>query len=68
MVIKNEEESTVYALNKVVTFKKPHPCGGFDWKIVRLGVDIKVQCLRCGKYVNVTRDELKKRAACVREE
>lgn len=41
--------------------KKSHPCGGREWQIVRVGVDIKLQCLTCGKYVNLTRDELKKR-------
>lgn len=58
----------MYELNKVVTMKKQHPCGGAEWKIVRVGADIKLQCLTCGKYVNLTRDELKKRAKGLREE
>ena len=55
----------MYELNKVVVLKKQHPCGGKEWKIVRIGVDVKLQCLTCGKYVNLTRDELKKRAKAV---
>lgn len=55
----------MYELNKVVVLKKQHPCGGKEWKIVRLGADVKLQCLTCGKYVNLTRDELKKRAKTV---
>ncbi len=51
----------IYELNERLTMKKPHPCGGREWQIVRVGVDIKLQCLTCGKYVNLTRDELKKR-------
>ena len=51
----------IYELNERLTMKKPHPCGGREWQIVRVGADIKVQCLTCGKYVNLTRDELKKR-------
>lgn len=51
----------IYELNETLTMKKPHPCGGREWQIVRVGVDIKLQCLTCGKYVNLTRDELKKR-------
>ena len=50
----------MYALNEVVALKKMHPCGGNDWKIVRVGVDIKLQCLTCGKYINLTREELRK--------
>lgn len=57
----------VYELGDVVTLKKTHPCGGVDWKIVRLGADVKLQCATCGKYVNFTRDELKKRAKSVRK-
>lgn len=52
----------MYELNAIVTLKKQHPCGGWQWKIVRVGADVKLQCVTCGKYVNLTRDELKKRA------
>ena len=51
----------MYEIDAVVTLKKQHPCGGKEWKIVRTGVDIKLQCVTCGKFVNLTRDELKKR-------
>lgn len=44
-----------------VIMKKAHPCGGTAWTIVRVGADIKLQCAVCGKYINLTRDELKKR-------
>lgn len=46
----------------VIIMKKAHPCGGMAWEIVRVGVDIKLQCKTCGKYINLMRDELKKRA------
>ena len=63
-----QKEAAVYALNEIVTMKKQHPCGGAEWKIVRVGADIKLQCLTCQKYVNLTRDELKKRAKATRTE
>ena len=50
-----------YELDSIITLKKPHPCGGVQWKIVRIGADIKLQCLTCGKYVNLMREELKRR-------
>ncbi|MBQ4053651.1 MAG: DUF951 domain-containing protein [Clostridia bacterium] len=56
----------MYVLDSVITMKKSHPCGGNTWKIVRVGADIKLQCETCGKYVNLTRDELKKRAKAVK--
>lgn len=52
----------MYELNEIVVLKKQHPCGGREWKIVRVGADIKLQCVTCGKYINLTRDALKKSA------
>ncbi len=52
----------MYQLGEIWTMKKSHPCGGSDWKIVRVGADIKLQCTTCGKYLNLTRAELTKRA------
>lgn len=51
----------MYGIGVLVTMKKQHPCGGKQWQIVRIGADIKLQCTTCGKYINLTRDELKKR-------
>ena len=51
----------MYELNDVLTLKKSHPSGGLEWKIVRVGADIKLQCLTCGKYINLMREELKRR-------
>lgn len=52
----------MYELGEKITLKKPHPCGGSVWEIVRVGVDVKLRCETCGKYCNLTRDELRKRA------
>lgn len=55
----------MYELGEVVMMKKTHPCGGKAWTIVRVGADIKLQCNTCQRFVNLTRDELKKRAKAV---
>ena len=57
----------MYGVGDTVVMKKTHPCGGTEWRVARLGADIKLQCQTCGKYVNLTRDELKKRAKAVRK-
>ena len=57
----------MYGLNDEITLKKPHPCGGREWEIVRVGADIKLRCKTCGRFLNVTRDELKKRAKAVKK-
>ena len=58
----------MFELNERVKLKKKHPCGGEYWKIVRVGADIKLQCLTCGKYVNLTRDALKRGAVSCGEQ
>lgn len=32
-------------LGDVVYLKKKHPCGSYDWQVVRLGTDIGIKCL-----------------------
>jgi hypothetical protein len=44
-----------------VRLRKPHPCGGYDWEIVRLGADIGLKCQTCQHRVLLTRRELEKR-------
>lgn len=48
-------------LDDVVKLRKAHPCGGTTWKITRLGADIGLECLKCGRRVLLTRRELKNR-------
>jgi len=45
-------------LDDVLRLRKPHPCGSLDWKVVRLGADIGLECLRCGRRVLLPRREL----------
>lgn len=52
----------MYAVSDKIIMKKLHPCGGREWEVARVGADVKLRCITCGKYVNLTRDELKKRA------
>ena len=49
------------AVGDVVRLKKPHPCGGFEWRIVRIGADIGLRCLTCGRRVLVARSKIEKR-------
>lgn len=39
----------------VVVLKKQHPCGGKRWKIVRVGADIKLECLTCSRMIFMER-------------
>ncbi len=48
-------------LGDVVLLRKPHPCGGLEWQVSRLGADIAINCLECGRRVLLSRRELEKR-------
>ncbi|HEX7395351.1 MAG TPA: DUF951 domain-containing protein [Anaerolineaceae bacterium] len=48
-------------LEDVVRLRKPHPCGSYLWKVVRLGADIGLECCQCGRYVLLPRRELARR-------
>lgn len=41
--------------------RKPHPCGGYDWEVVRLGADIGLRCETCGRRVLLPRAEVERR-------
>jgi hypothetical protein len=45
----------------VVRLRKAHPCGGTDWQVYRLGADIGLRCLTCGRRVLLERAVLEKR-------
>jgi hypothetical protein len=48
-------------LDDVVRLRKPHPCGSTDWVVVRLGADIGLRCLGCGRRVLLPRRTVEKR-------
>jgi hypothetical protein len=50
-----------FALGDVVRLRKPHPCGGSDWQVTRLGADIGLRCRTCGRHVLLERAVLERR-------
>lgn len=48
-------------LSDHLRLRKPHPCGSYEWTVVRLGADIGLECKGCGHRVMLTRRELAKR-------
>jgi hypothetical protein len=48
-------------LQDVVRLRKPHPCGSFEWTVVRLGADIGLRCHGCNRKVLLPRRDLEKR-------
>ncbi len=44
----------------VLKMKKPHPCGSFEWKVLRSGMDFRLRCLGCGHEVLIARSKAEK--------
>ena len=44
-----------------VRLKKQHPCGGYHWRVTRLGADIGLTCLTCRRHVMLPRPQLQRR-------
>jgi hypothetical protein len=42
-------------IGDVVEMRKPHPCGGKIWEIVRVGADIGLVCRTCKRRVMLPR-------------
>ncbi len=43
-----------------VEMKKQHPCGGKTFVILRIGMDFKIKCEKCGREVMVPRNKIEK--------
>ena len=48
-------------LDDVVRLKKKHPCGSFEWRIVRLGADVGINCIQCQHRVLLKRSIFERR-------
>ena len=49
-----------FGLHDIVEMKKQHPCGTNEWKIVRMGMDIRIKCQGCDHSVMIPRKQFEK--------
>jgi len=52
-------------VDDLVRLRKPHPCGSYEWRVVRIGADIGLKCQVCGRRVLMSRSTFKKRLKTV---
>jgi hypothetical protein len=50
-----------FHIGDVVRLRRPHPCGGSDWTIVRLGADLGLRCTTCAHRVMLPRRDVERR-------
>ena len=51
----------IYKMDEIITTKKPHVCGSNEWKVIRTGADIKLECQGCKRVIMLASYELDKR-------
>ena len=49
-----------FRLGERLMLRKPHPCGGVQWRVERLGADVGIRCLTCGHYLLTPRRKLER--------
>ncbi|HCC06578.1 MAG TPA: DUF951 domain-containing protein [Clostridiales bacterium] len=49
-----------YNIEDIVQMKKKHPCGSFEWEVLRVGADFRIKCTKCGRMVMLTRSDFEK--------
>ncbi len=54
-------DRTPFGVGDRITLKKPHPCGGREWEVYRIGADIGLRCLTCDRRVMLVRREVERR-------
>ncbi len=50
-----------FGLGDVVEMKKPHPCGTNAWKVIRMGMDIRMKCTGCQHSVLLPRSRFERK-------
>ncbi|UFJ40434.1 DUF951 domain-containing protein [Brevibacillus humidisoli] len=54
-------ERKQFGLGDIVQMKKQHPCGTNAWKVIRMGMDIRIKCTGCQHSVMLPRLEFEKK-------
>ena len=54
-------ERKIFNLGDIVKMKKQHPCGSYNWEVMRMGADIKIKCQGCGRLVMLPRSEFERK-------
>lgn len=57
-----------FAANMRLRLRKPHPCGGNTWFLIRVGADARLECETCKHQLTMSRRVLEKSTLEVIEE
>jgi len=50
----------MYDIGDIIQTKKNHPCGSDEWEILRVGIDFRLKCMKCGHLIMIPRSKFEK--------
>ena len=53
-------ERKQFDLGDIVLMKKQHPCGANEMEIIRMGMDIRIKCVKCKHSILLPRAKFEK--------
>jgi hypothetical protein len=53
-------------VGNIIKLKKQHPCGNFEWEVLRVGADFRLKCMGCGHQIMVLRKSIEKNIRGIR--
>ena len=58
--VRGSQQMIPLKVGDIVRLRKPHPCGSIDWKVMRTGMDFRIQCLGCQHQAWIPRIKLER--------
>ncbi|NPV53421.1 MAG: DUF951 domain-containing protein [Firmicutes bacterium] len=55
-----------FRIGDIVQMRKQHPCGSFEWEVMRVGADFRIKCLGCGRVVMLPRAKFERSVKAVK--
>ncbi len=55
------------SVGDIVKLKKQHPCGSFEWEVLRIGMDFRLKCTGCGHQIMLPRKQVEKNIKKIRK-
>lgn len=56
-----------FEIGDIVKLKKKHPCGSFEWEVLRVGADFRLKCFECGHQIMIARRLVEKNVKEIRK-
>ncbi len=54
-------------IGAILRLKKQHPCGSYEWEVLRTGADFRLKCCGCEHQIMISRKILEKNIREIRE-